>query len=91
METERTKQKIQAIKEIFKNIRDTPARDKINEIQTNIYKKETIFDFLFNKDKLKSNERKVLIRINDYFNKLYDDLLKKSKYENNFMYFYFMD
>ena len=91
METESTKQKIQAIKEIFKNIRDTPARDKINEIQTNIYKKETIFDFLFNKDKLKSNERKVLIRINDYFNKLYDDLLKKSKYENNFMYFYFMD
>ena len=91
METESTKQKIQAIKEIFKNIRDTPARDKINEIQTNIYKKETIFDFLFNKDKLKSNERKVLIKINDYFNKLYDDLLKKSKYENNFMYFYFMD
>ena len=91
METESTKQKIQAIKEIFKNIRDTPAREKINEIQANIYKKETIFDFLFNKDKLKSNERKVLIRINDYFNKLYDDLLKKSKYENNFMYFYFMD
>ena len=91
METESTKQKIQAIKEIFKNIRDTRARDKINEIQTNIYKKETIFDFLFNKDKLKSNERKVLIRINDYFNKLYDDLLKKSKYENNFIYFYFMD
>ena len=91
METESTKQKIQAIKEIFKNIRDTLARDKINEIQTNIYKKETIFDFLFNKDKLKSNERKVLIKINDYFNKLYDDLLKKSKYENNFVYFYFMD
>ena len=91
METESTKQKIQAIKEIFKNIRDTLARDKINEIQTNIYKKETIFDFLFNKDKLKSNERKVLIKINDYFNKLYDDLLKKSKYENNFIYFYFME
>ena len=70
METESTKQKIQAIKEIFKNIRDTLARDKINEIRTNIYKKETIFDFLTNKDKLKSSERKVLIRINDYFNKL---------------------
>ena len=70
METESTKQKIQAIKEIFKNIRDTLARDKINEIRTNIYKKETILDFLTNKDKLKSNERKVLIRINDYFNKL---------------------
>ena len=86
METESTKQNIQAIKEIFKNIRDTLARDKINEIRTNIYKKETILDFLTNKDKLKSNEQKVLIRINDYFNKLYDDLLKKSKYENNFMY-----
>ena len=45
METESTKQKIQAIKEIFKNIRDTLARDKVNEIRTNIYKKETILDF----------------------------------------------
>ena len=77
METESTKQKIQAIKEIFKNIRDTLSRNETNKLRTNIYKKQTIFDFLTNKDKLKSNEQKVLDNILDYFNKLYDDLLKK--------------
>ena len=77
METERTKQKIQAIKEIFQNIRDTLSRNETNKLRTNIYKKQTIFDFLTNKDKLKSNEQKVLDNIIDYFNKLYDDLLKK--------------
>ena len=78
METESTKQKIQAIKEIFKNIRDTLSRNETNKLRTNIYKKETIFDFLTDKDKLKSNEQKVLDNIIDYFNKLYDDLLKKT-------------
>ena len=77
METESTKQKIQAIKEIFQNIRDTLSRNETNKLRTNIYKKQTIFDFLTNKDKLKSNEQKVLDNIIDYFNKLYDDLLKK--------------
>ena len=77
METESTKQKIQAIKEIFKNIRDTLSRNETNKLRTNIYKKQTIFDFLTNKDKLKSNEQKFLDNIIDYFNKLYDDLLKK--------------
>ena len=78
METESTKQKIQAIKELFKNIRDTLSCNEINKLRTNIYKKETIFDFLTDKDKLKSNEQKVLDNIIDYFNKLYDDLLKKT-------------
>ena len=73
METESTKQKIQAIKEIFQNIRDTLSRNETNKLRTNIYKKQTIFDFLTNKDKLKSNEQKVLDNIIDYFNKLYDD------------------
>ena len=77
METESTKQKIQAIKEIFKNIRDTLSRNETNKLRTNIYKKQTIFDFLTNKDKLKSNEQKFLDNIIDYFKKLYDDLLKK--------------
>ena len=48
METENTKQKIQAIKELFKNIRDTLSRNEINKLSTNIYKKEKMFDFLTN-------------------------------------------
>ena len=84
METDSTKQKIQAIKEIFKNIHDTLSCHEINKLKTNIYKKETIFYFLTNRDKLKSNEQKVLDNIIDFFNKLYDDLLKKTKCQENY-------
>ena len=51
-----TKQKIKAIKKLFENTRDTFSRDKINEIRTNLYKKELIYDFLKKKPKLKGNE-----------------------------------
>ena len=85
MEPENTKQKIQAIKEIFKDICDTLSSSEINKIWTNIYKKERIYDFLTNKDKLKSNEQRVLNRIDSYLNELYDDLSKKSKYRPNYL------
>ena len=85
MEPENTKQKIQAIKEIFKDIHDTLSSSKINKIRTNIYKKRRIYDFLINKDKLKSNEQRVLNRIDSYLNELYDDLSKKSKYRPNYL------
>ena len=85
MEPENTKQKIQAIKEIFKDIHDTLSSSEINKIRTNIYKKERIYDFLTNKDKLKSNEQRVLNCIDSYLNELYDDLSKKSKYRPNYL------
>ena len=43
METININQKIQSIKELFNNIRDTLSCNEINKIRTNIYKKETIF------------------------------------------------
>ena len=51
-----TKQKIKAIKKLFENTRDIFSRNKINEIRTNLYKKELIYDFLKKKPKLKGNE-----------------------------------
>ena len=48
--------KIQTIKHLFNNIRDTLSRREINEIRTKIYKKEAIYDFLSQKDKLASKE-----------------------------------
>ena len=51
-----TKQKIKAIEKLFENTRDTFSHDKINEIRTNLYKKELIYDFLKKKPKLKGNE-----------------------------------
>ena len=51
-----TKQKIKAIKKLFENTRDSFSRYEINEIRTNLYKKELIYDFLKKKPKLKGNE-----------------------------------
>ena len=56
MNTTNISQKIQTIKHLFNNIRDTFSRREINEIRTKIYKKEAIYDFLSQKDKLASKE-----------------------------------
>ena len=81
-----TKQKIKAIKKLFENTRDTFSRDKINEIRTNLYKKELIYDFLKKKPKLKGNEWRVFNHIVKYFDKLHTDLSKENKYRENLLY-----
>ena len=80
-----TKQKIKAIKKLFENTRDTFSRDKINEIRTNLYKKELIYDFLKKKPRLKGNERRFFNDIVKCFDGLYSDL-SKEKYQENFLY-----
>ena len=74
-------QKIPSIKDLFHNIRDTLSRDQIDQIRTNIYKKEAIYNFLTKKDKLTRKESKVLDNINAYFNELHEDLLEQNKYQ----------
>ena len=75
------KQKIKILRKLLNKNRDTLSSDEIKEIRQILYKKETIYDFLTDKDKIKSKEKRVLNRIDSYLNKLYDDLLKKSKYK----------
>ena len=79
------KQKIKVLKKLLNKTRDTLFSNEIKEIRQNLYKKETIYNFLTNRDKLKSKEERVLNRIDSYFNKLHDDLLKKSKYKQNYL------
>ena len=43
-------QKISTIKDLFNNIHDTLSCDQINQIRTNIYKKEPTYNFLTKKD-----------------------------------------
>ena len=83
MEPTNKNTQIQSIKDLVNNFGDTLLRDEINKIRGNIYKKEAVYNFLSKKDKLKSNERKILNRIIAYFNKLYDDLLEQNKYQEN--------
>ena len=79
------KQKIKVLRKLLNKTRDTLLSNEIKEIRQNLYKKETIYNFLTNRDKLKSKEERVLNRIDSYFNKLHDDLLKKSKYNQNYL------
>ena len=74
MEQTNMTEKISSIKELFKNIRDTLSRNEINKIRKNIYKKENIYNFLSDKDKLTKSEDKVLSNIISYFNELHNDL-----------------
>ena len=78
--------KIKGTKKLFEDLRDTLSRDQINEIRTNLYKKELIYNFLKKKSKLTSNERRVFNNISKYFDKLYTDLSKKGKYQKNLLY-----
>ena len=73
--------KIQSIKQLFNNIRDTISRDERNKIRRNIYKKEYVYNILSKKDKPKSNESKIWDNITGYFNKLHDGLLEQNKYK----------
>ena len=79
------KQKIKVLRKLLNKTRDTLFSNEIKEIRQNLYQKETIYNFLTNRDKLKSKEGRVLNRIDSYFDKLHDDLLKKSKYKQNYL------
>ena len=78
METVNTKTKIQSMKELYNNIRDTLSRDQIDQMRTNIFKKERVYDFLTKKDKITRKQTKVLDNIVTYFNELHHNLLKQS-------------
>ena len=80
------KQKLKVLRKLLNKNCDTFSSNEIKEIRQNLYKKETIYDFQTNKDKLKSKEERVLNRIDSYLDKFYDDLLKKSKYKQYYSY-----
>ena len=64
------KREIKAIKKIFKNNRDSLSRSEINEIRTNLYKKQLIYDFL--RTKLNLNDK------NEEYFKEYLNILRNS-------------
>ena len=68
------KREIKAIKKLFKINCDTLSRSEIDEIRTNLYKKQLISDFLSTKSNLKYDERRVFKRIPKYLKKLHIDL-----------------
>ena len=49
-------QKIQAIKPLFKNIRDTLLRDEIIDVRTKIYKNTKLYEYYVHKIKLNKKQ-----------------------------------
>ena len=64
------KREIKAIKKLFKNNRNSLSRSEINEIRTNLYKKQLIYDFL--RTKLNLNDK------NEEYFKEYLNILRNS-------------
>ena len=48
--------KIQAIKDLFKNIRETLSREEINQIRTKIYRNTKLYEYYANKTKLNKKQ-----------------------------------
>ena len=60
-------QKIQAIKALYKNIRDTLSRDEINDIRTKIYRNTKLYEHYANITKFNNKQTN---RLNEIINNL---------------------
>ena len=56
---------------------------KQRELEKKIYKKETVYNFLKEKDSLTNKQKIVLNNISKYLKKLNNDLKKLHKYQDN--------
>ena len=70
-------QEIQAIKALFKNIRDTLSRDEINDIRTKICKHIKLCEYFANKTKLNKKQTNRFNEVINNLNELHEYLLKK--------------
>ena len=71
--------------ELFKELRSNLFHEETKKIRKELYKKETIYNFLKEKDGLTDKEKIVLKNVAKYLKKLYNDLKKLYKYQDNVM------
>ena len=77
-------QKIQTIKALFKNIRDTLSRDEINDTRTKIYKNTKLYGYYANKTKLNKKQTNRFNEIINNLNEIHEYLLnKEASIDNN--------
>ena len=89
MEKQNITNKIQSIRELFKNIRDTPSYEEISDIRLKIYRNEKIYEYYSSKTELNKNQQEKLNDAIDNLNNLHEYLSnknKKHKYGNNVFY-----
>ena len=89
MEKQNITNKIQSIRELFKNIRDTLSYEEISDIRLKIYRNEKIYEYYSSKTELNKNQQEKLNDAIDNLNNLHEYLSnknKKHKYGNNVFY-----
>ena len=77
---------IKEVRKIFNELRSNLSREEIDRIRNELYKKESVFNFLKEKAKLTGGKKIVLKNISKYLKKLNNDLKKLYKYQDNVMY-----
>ena len=76
--------KVQAIKALFRNVRDTISRDEINDIRIKIYKNTKLYEFYTNKTKLNKKQTNRFNEVINNLNELHEYLLnKEASIDNN--------
>ena len=78
--------KLNEVRELFHKVRDNISRKETKTTRNKLYKKESIYNFLKEKNTLTDKEKIVLKKIGKYLKKLYNDLRKLRKYQNNITY-----
>ena len=78
---------IKEVREIFNEIRSNLSCEETKKKnRKELYKKETAYNFLKEKDGLTDKEKIILKNIGKYLKKLNNDLKKSYKYQDNVMY-----
>ena len=77
---------IKKIRELFNELRSNLSGEEINIIRNELYKKESVFNFLKEKNGLTDKKKIVLENIGKYLKKITNDLKTLYKYQDNVMY-----
>ena len=77
---------IKEVRELFNELRSNFSRKETKKIRKKLYKKETVYNFLKEKDSLTNKQKIVLKNISKYLKKLNNDLKKLHKYQDNIIY-----
>ena len=77
---------IKGVRELFNELRSNLSRKETKKIRKELYKKETVYNFLKEKDSLTNKQKIVLKNISKYLKKLNNDLKKLHKYQDNITY-----
>ena len=86
MESTTVNNAIKEVRELFNEVRNNLFRKETKRIREELYKKESVYNFLKEKDSLTNKEKIVLKNIGRYFKKLNNDIKKLNKYHDNVLY-----